>query len=246
MKRILSLLLLTALLLCGCAGGQSETQPEASVPTESSGTEATEPSQEPTESTPPEDPFLYAGAEEYLLEPVADYSWEREYAPEYLIIHANSAVVNHRDDPFNPEYIRDIFKEYEVSSHYIIDRSGKIYCFVREDRVAWHAGKGEFAGNEKLTNNMNAYSIGIELLGIGTCEEMGIYMTEQEYAALDPSLAGFTDAQYKALSGLVSDLCSRYGIPADRSHIIGHEEYSQTKWDPGALFDWDRLMKAIG
>lgn len=243
MKRILSILLLAAMLLGGCAGAPAETQTTAA--TEIHGTEATEPPTEPTESVP-EDPFLYAGAEEYLLEPAEDFSWEREHSPEFVVIHATSAVVNHRDEPFDPEHIRDIFRDSEVSTHYIIDRSGKIFCFVREDRVAWHAGRGEFAGDEKLTNHMNAYSIGIELMGIGTREEMSVYLTEQEYAALDPSIAGFTDAQYEALAGLVSDLCSRYGIPADRSHIIGHGEYSQNKWDPGALFDWDRLMKAIG
>lgn len=245
MKRILILLLLAAVLLGGCAGTPAETQPDTTAPTQSTGTEATEPLTEPAESEP-ENTFLYAGAEEYLLEPVEDFSWEREYAPEYVMIHANSAVVNHRNDPYNLEHIRDIFKDYEVSSHYIIDRDGRIFCFVREDRVAWHAGRGEFAGDEKLTDNMNRYSISIELMGIGTREEMSIYLTEQEYAALDPGLPGFTDAQYEALSGLVSDLCRRYGIPTDRSHIIGHGEYSSSKWDPGALFDWDRLMKAIG
>ena len=61
------------------------------------------------------------------------------------------------------------------------------------------------------------------------------------------TLIGFTDAQYDALSVLVEDICSRYQIPMDRAHIIGHEEYSPQKQDPGQLFDWSRIMpEAVG
>lgn len=34
-----------------------------------------------------------------------------------------------------------------------------------------------------------------------------------------------TDAQVKSLTGLLRDLCSKYGIPADRQHIMGHKEF---------------------
>jgi N-acetyl-anhydromuramyl-L-alanine amidase AmpD len=51
---------------------------------------------------------------------------------------------------------------------------------------------------------------------------------------------GFTDEQYAALNGLLSLLTSRYHIPADR--IISHEEYDPgRKWDPGDLFEWERI-----
>lgn len=246
MKRMVLLVLLAALLLSGCRPGQDETEPTPTQ-TEPSQSEMTEPSEDPTESQPvSENTYMYAGAQTYLLEPVANFSWEREYAPEFVMIHSTSAVVNHRDDPYNIEHIRDIFEEYEVSIHYIIDRDGTVYCFVPEDRVAWHAGKGQFAGDEKYTNKMNYYAIGIELMAMGSQHDMALYLTQQEYQALDQSLIGFTDAQYEALAGLVADLCGRYEIPKDRNHIIGHQEYAPDKRDPGELFDWDRLMKAIG
>jgi N-acetyl-anhydromuramyl-L-alanine amidase AmpD len=129
-----------------------------------------------------------------------------------------------------------------VSIHYIIDRAGTVYCYIPEDRVAWHAGKGQWAGDEKYTDKMNFYAIGIELVGIGSAKDMSLYMTKENYNKLDKSLRGFTDAQYISLKALVEDICCRNGIPMDREHVIGHEDYSSRKKDPGELFDWDRLL----
>ena len=67
-------------------------------------------------------------------------------------------------------------------------------------------------------------------------------MTKQQYDALDPSLIGYTDAQYEALRNLVADICQRQNIPMDRDHVIGHEEFSPNKNDPGDLFDWSRII----
>jgi len=89
---------------------------------------------------------------------------------------------------------------------------------------------------------MNDYAIGIELMGIGTQKEMSIYMTAANYNKLDPAHLGFTDAQYASLKALVQDICDRNDIPMDRDHVIGHEDYSPKKVDPGDLFDWDRLL----
>ena len=59
---------------------------------------------------------------------------------------------------------------------------------------------------------------------------------------LDRSLIGYTEAQYAALMVLLPDICARYGIPYDREHIIGHEDYRPSKSDPGELFDWGRVL----
>lgn len=185
---------------------------------------------------------VYTGASLDLLMPLADYSWERKYPPEFVMIHFTSAVVEHRDDPYNEDYLRALFTENEVSTHYLIDREGTVHCYVPEDRVAWHAGVGEWLEDSRYTNTMNEYAIGIELAAIGAETDMEKYLPEGEYGTLDPSLIGFTDAQYDALTGLVADLCSRYAIPKDREHIIGHDDYSPEKHDPGELFDWSRIL----
>jgi len=185
---------------------------------------------------------IYSGAVEDFLLPVEEYSWEREFAPEFVMIHFTSAVVEHRDDPFNMDYIRQIFVDYDISVHYIIDRDGVVRCYVPEDRVAWHAGKGEWANDEKYTNKMNHYAIGIEIAATGSQKDMELYLTAEEYAAMNDSLKGFSDAQYESLKLLVEDICARYNIPADRDHVIGHQEYSPAKNDPGELFDWSRII----
>lgn len=182
-------------------------------------------------------------AEKYYLEPLEEYSWEREYAPEYLLLHFTSAVVLDKNDPYNMDSIRRIFEEGKVSINYIIDRDGKITCYVPEDRCAWHAGKGGYKGIEKLQDAMNRYSIGIEIVAIGSECDMSPYFTKSEYNEIDKSLIGFTEAQYEALIPLVKDICERNAIPYDREHVIGHEDYKSAKTDPGELFDWKRLFK---
>ena len=90
---------------------------------------------------------------------------------------------------------------------------------------------------------MNKYSVGVEIVAIGSKNDMAQYLEAWEYNALDESLIGFTDAQYESLRNLVSDICQRNDIPFDREHVIGHEEYNKNKSDPGELFDWERLFE---
>lgn len=242
-------LLLALLLLCGCSAAQpAQTLPPATqAPAiEAVATEApvTEPpvTQAPT-TAPTEPPItVYEGAVEDFMEPIEDNSWEREHDVEFVMLHFTSYVVADREDPYNLEAIRKTYTDYGVSTHYLVDRDGTIYCYIPEDRVAWHAGEGTWGGDEKYTDKMNFYAIGIELLGIGTQEDMASYLHPEEYAALDPSIIGFTDAQYTAVQELVADLCLRYDIPADREHIIGHDEFSPDNTDPGDLLDWSRVL----
>jgi N-acetylmuramoyl-L-alanine amidase len=182
-------------------------------------------------------------AEENFLLPLEEYSWEREYAPEYVVIHFTSNVVNNPQNPFDMDAIRNVFVSGGVSINYIIDRNGKVQCWIPEDRAAWHAGRGTFASDEKYTNAMNKYSIGIEIAATGSQKDMAQYLSPYEYSLLDESFVGYTDEQYETLKKLVKDVCERNGIPFDRQHVIGHEEYNPEKSDPGELFDWGKLFQ---
>lgn len=196
-----------------------------------------------SEAVAPADPeVVYLGATKDYLLPFEDFSRERKYDPEFVMIHFISAVVLSREDPYNMDTIRSIFKDYEVSVHYIIDRNGDIYCYIPENLVAYHAGYGTWGNDPKYTDLLNEYAIGIELVAIGSQIDMQQYLTADTYSRLDQSLIGFTDAQYDTLKKLVRDICERNKIPMDREHIIGHEEYSPDKTDPGELFDWERLL----
>lgn len=106
-----------------------------------------------------------------------------------------------------------------VGVQYLIDRDGKIYQLVKDDKAAWHAGGGRWGG----MSNLNASSIGIELDNSG-------------YDA-------FPDAQVDALVALLDDICKRDRIP--RRSVIGHEDLAPgRKIDPGALFPWKKLHDA--
>ena len=51
----------------------------------------------------------------------------------------------------------------KVSSHYLVNRKGKIFRLVQDRHVAWHAGKSCW----RKYNNLNENSIGIELINKG-------------------------------------------------------------------------------
>ncbi|MFZ2882444.1 MAG: N-acetylmuramoyl-L-alanine amidase [Candidatus Moraniibacteriota bacterium] len=88
----------------------------------------------------------------------------------------------------------------------------EIHQYVKEEDTAWHAGNLA----------INKRSIGIENEG-------------------SPTIT-ITDATYNTLSGLLKDICSRYGIPLDREHIKGHKEVSlKPTACPGDL-DIDRVI----
>lgn len=247
-RKVLFAALLSAfIIMCSCSDNKAVNLTELPEDNEQvtenvQGTAAEEPKKPEEVVKETENTGVSHLAEEYFLEPFEKYSWEREYPAEKVVIHFTSAVVLSRDDPYNMGTIRKIFEDNELSIHYILDRDGKIYCYMPESRCAWHAGVGTFGGNEKYTNAMNKYSIGIEIAAIGSEKDMAQYLTSEEYAALDESLVGFTDKQYDALALLVKDICERNSIPYDREHIIGHDEYNPKKSDPGEIFDWERLF----
>ena len=66
-------------------------------------------------------------------------------------------------------------KRSKVSCHYLINRRGNIFKLVKEENVAWHAGKSMW-GKYK---NLNKNSIGIELEG----NEIDPY-TDEQYISL--------------------------------------------------------------
>lgn len=172
-----------------------------------------------------------------------DHSKKRTNEITHLMIHFISNAAVNPKDPYNFNDVYSIFEDYGLSVHYLIDREGNIYNLVSEDRVAYHAGKGSLVEFPSYADKMNEYSIGIELIAMGTKEEMTAIVTEHIYNQIDTSLAGFTEAQYQSLNRLVQIILKRNpAIVPNRSHVIGHDEYARgRKTDPGALFDWSKI-----
>lgn len=118
-------------------------------------------------------------------------------------------------------------KERNVSVHYVVDRDGKIYQFVPEDRSAFHAGKSHWRlvdGSE--VSNINSRSIGIEF-------QRGPGET-------------FTPAQIQAGLLLTQDIKERHNI--DPHNVVFHSDIApERKSDPGMdfpaeLFSYNGLM----
>ena len=106
----------------------------------------------------------------------------------------------------------------EVSAHWLIAEDGTVEALVPEERRAWHAGAGAWAGRD----DVNSHSIGIELA--------------------NPGDAPFPEPQMAALERLLQQIIARWGIsPAG---VIAHSDMAPgRKADPGPRFDWARLAR---
>ncbi len=113
--------------------------------------------------------------------------------------------------------------EAKVSAHYTIGEDGTVYAHVPEEKRAWHAGLSFWAG----TRNLNACSIGIELVNPG--HDYGYRL--------------FPGAQIASLKRLCLDILARHAIAPAR--VLGHSDVSPArKQDPGELFPWRDLAGA--
>ena len=73
-------------------------------------------------------------------------------------------------------------------------------------------------------------------------EEMIPIITEPVFNKIDPSLLGYTEEQYQSLNRLIKDILARNPkIKHNRTQILGHDEYTSRKTDPGKLFDWSKI-----
>lgn len=105
----------------------------------------------------------------------------------------------------------------KVSSHFFIDRIGRITQFVSTKKRAWHAGVSTFQGMSRC----NDFSIGIEMEG-------------SDFVAFAPK-------QYDALENLLRALIA---AEPQLAYITGHSDIAPgRKTDPGPYFDWVRVLQ---
>jgi AmpD protein len=106
-----------------------------------------------------------------------------------------------------------------VSAHFLVRRDGELIQFVPLEARAWHAGASRWRARERC----NDFSIGVELEGVDD--------------------APFEAAQYRVLVRLARDLGARLPLRA----VAAHSDVAPgRKTDPGARFDWARLLAALG
>src|SRR5438876_3826980 len=111
---------------------------------------------------------------------------------------------------------------------------GDITQSVRESNYAWHV----------------------------RCWNTWMFGTEHEGFVTSP--AWYSEGMYAASALLQRHLCDKYGIPKDRNHIIGHNEWQNSTWtnwmaanfpsidttcnnhtDPGQYWNWSHFMTLI-
>ena len=110
----------------------------------------------------------------------------------------------------------------KVSCHYLINREGLITQMVKDNKVAWHAGKSKWKNFRNLNNN----SIGIELVNKG--HEFGYQ--------------NYSNIQISSLIKLCKKLKKKYKI--QNENFLGHSDIAPLrKLDPGEKFPWKRLSK---
>jgi len=120
-------------------------------------------------------------------------------------------------DPDDHPYFEDVY-QLTVSAHLLIKRDGSCVQYVPFDKRAWHAGKSTYQGRERC----NDFSIGIELEGTESVD--------------------YTDRQYEQLAGVIRSLLEAYP-KLSTQRITGHSDIAPgRKTDPGASFDWQRLL----
>jgi N-acetylmuramoyl-L-alanine amidase len=116
---------------------------------------------------------------------------------------------------------------YGASAHYVVRSSdGYIAQMVETKNVAWHAGNWY----------INGHAIGIEHEGFAIS-----------------GATWYTENMYTKSANLVKYLAARYGIPLDRTHIVGHDDIpgptssyqSGMHWDPGTFWDWTHYMELL-
>lgn len=109
----------------------------------------------------------------------------------------------------------------QVSAHVVIDTDGAIYRVVADQDTAWHAGKSNLWGVERV----NDFSLGVELVD-------------------DDDSWPYPKAQIASAAEWVAWKVRQYRIPLNR--IVGHCDVSPgRKVDPGRDFRWYEFLRDV-
>ena len=168
--------------------------------------------------------------------------------PDTIVIHFTAgpngaSTVNY----FKGKYAR-------ASAHLVVDTDGSVTQMVPFDTVAWHAGPSSFNGR----TGYNFFSIGIEIVNKGWLKKSGsvfrghygaTYKAEEvvEGEHRNPKFHylkywhAYTPEQIEAVKQICISLMETYNI----KHIVGHEEITKGKSDPGPAFPLDKMRNEL-
>jgi len=131
-------------------------------------------------------------------------------APEIIVIHYTG------DNSMEGAVSWLCAKQSGVSAHLVIGKDGSVVQLVPFNVAAWHAGSSSYEGR----SSVNAFSIGIENVGIG-------------------------DNWPKAQVAAIRDICSALGVAYPITDMVGHEDVAPgRKVDPGPNFPWAAVTES--
>ena len=114
----------------------------------------------------------------------------------------------------------------KVSTHYYIQRDGKIFQYVPDNQAAWHAGASSWLGQS--AGWIQSHSIGIEL------ENRNTRTIERE---------DYPDVQYRAALELVKELTRKYRVPSD--NLVRHTDIAPGRKADPAFFPWEQFRRDV-
>jgi len=144
------------------------------------------------------------------------------YNPEAVVIHIMEGSLSGTDSWFKSN-------ASQVSAHYGIGQSGEVHQYVAEVNTAWHAGRV----------NAPSWQL-IKTTGNGAFINPNFYTVGIEHEGNEDS--DWTDAMYNSSGEMIRGICSRWNIPIDRKHILGHHEIYSLKTCPGSKVDFTKLI----
>ena len=148
---------------------------------------------------------------EFIEIPKTNYRKGRTSVPDLIVIHV---TVGSRAST-----ISEFKNPTGKSTHLLVDKKGNIVQFVSTNDTAYGNGIMDNPINSIVLSrgakNPNNYSISIEHEGSGKSD--------------------LTTVQFNASVKIITFLCKKWAIPADRTHIIMHREITEDKACPGLI-----------
>lgn len=142
------------------------------------------------------------------------------YKPELIVLHIMAGSLLGTDNWFSNPIS-------QVSSNYGVGFTGEIHQYVKDEDTAWAQGRVD-------NPTFRLYKPGIN---------PNLYCLSIEHEGQD--LSKGPEAQIKATVELIKSLASKWNIPIDRDHIIGHYQIGAYKPNCPAIDKTiiDRIVK---
>jgi N-acetylmuramoyl-L-alanine amidase len=171
-----------------------------------------------------------------------------ELEPRYLVIHYTATLT------LEPAVAWFQNPKSDASAHFLVSRSGRVVQMVRLDRQAWHAGRSTWGAVE----NLNAYSIGIELVNAGALArapaghwidwarhripDADVIVARHKHERAERGWHAFTEVQIERAIQIAAGLHERYRF----RNVLGHDDVAASrKLDPGPAFPMERFVSGL-